>query len=249
MVGARQCTPGGAMAAAEFAAGVADVGLVVCSGLALGVDTHAHKGALSANGDTVAVLGSGVERIYPKQNIALAHQVAERGALVSECWPTEPPTAHNFPKRNRIISGLSLGTIVVEAAIASGSLITARLAAEQNREVFAVPGSIFSEQSRGCHALIQQGAKLVANINDVLEELPTIQRGRVNQIQQGDKGEQTLLPFKRVLDSVGFETTDIDSIINRSGFEMAVVLEQLLTLELQNWIRAVPGGYVRIKRS
>ncbi|WP_095507076.1 DNA-processing protein DprA [Paraferrimonas sedimenticola] len=248
MVGSRRCTPGGAKVATELAASACDADLTVVSGLAQGIDTHAHKGALSAKGRTIAVQGCGLERVYPSANRRLADQIVDSGALVSECWPEQAPQKGQFPKRNRIISGLSLGTLVVEAAVQSGSLITARLAAEQGREVFAVPGSILSEQSGGCHRLIQQGAKLVTGISDVLEELPGVQRQRLASLTSKD-AQQTQLPFRRVLDSVGFEVTDLDSILESSGLAMELVLEQLLTLELQGWISAVPGGYVRLKRS
>ncbi len=171
IVGSRNPTPGGESTARDFARHLAAAGVTVTSGLALGVDGAAHEGALDAEGVTVAVMGTGLDRVYPARHRDLAHRIAVRGALVSEFAPGTPPKGDHFPRRNRIISGLSLGTLVVEAALRSGSLITARLASEQGREVFAIPGSIHNPLARGCHALIRQGAKLVETGQDILDEL------------------------------------------------------------------------------
>ncbi len=171
IVGSRNPTPQGVVNARAFAHSLSQAGLVVVSGMALGIDGAAHEGALDAGGTTVAVVGTGLDRVYPKRHLALAHRIAEHGAVVSELPLGTPPLAHNFPRRNRLISALSQGTLVVEAALQSGSLITARLALEQGKEVFAIPGSIHAPQARGCHALIKQGTKLVESAQDVLEEL------------------------------------------------------------------------------
>ena len=251
MVGSRNPTPQGAANAREFGHALAHAGLTVVSGLALGVDGAAHQGALEGAGNaniaTIAVVGTGLDRIYPKQNAALARQIASQGLLLSEYPLGTPPLSANFPKRNRIISGLSLGTLVVEAAMQSGSLITARMALEQGKEVFAIPGSIHSTQSRGCHALIKQGAKLVESAQDVMEEL-----GAYRSVQNPPVGEREsdlleadahLPPAQRALiNALGFEPCSLDALQARTGLETANLQAELMSLELQGWLVRLPGG-------
>ena len=249
VIGSRNATYYGRDKAALFARQLTDVGLVVTSGLALGVDACAHQGALQGNGQTIAVLGSGLANIYPKRNIALAKAIIADGLLVSEFWPHTPPLAKNFPRRNRIISGLSVGTLVIEASIKSGSLITAKYALEQNREVFALPGSIDNQQACGCHWLIKQGAKLVTEVADIIDELQLIVSSAPVQLALlEDKNTGNTLPFPKLLDSVGFEATSIDLVVERSGETVQQVQSQLLELELEGWIAQVPEGYVRLRR-
>lgn len=256
IVGSRDATPTGLKHSYEFAQQLVERGIVVSSGLAAGVDGAAHSGALAASNDqeckTTAVLGTGVDVVYPKRHQKLYHDIQLQGCVVSEFWPDTQPYAGNFPKRNRIISGLSLGTVVIEASRRSGSLITARLANEQGREVFALPGSVLSHQSQGCHDLIKSGAKLVDCVDDVLEELPSIYQFHLEEIKSRHNICQEVdldLPFPKLLASVGYEATAIDAIVEHSGATIDQVLEQLLELELQGWISAVPGGYVKLKRS
>lgn len=250
MVGSRQATPCGLETARRLAAALAASGLTVTSGLALGVDAASHRGALDAGGLTVAVAGAGPDRIYPRQHRRLANTITDNGALISEFSPGTPPLARNFPRRNRIISGLSLGVLVVEAARCSGSLITARLAGEQGREVFAVPGPIQSPLAGGCHDLIRQGAKLVENVSDVLEELPA---GAWTSRQNRAESPFELAPNdldaaqRSVLGSVAHHATDVDTVIARSGLTADKVSSILLALELRGLIVPVPGGaYCRI---
>jgi DNA processing protein len=202
-------------------------------------------------GHTVAVVGTGLDRVYPKKHLALAHRIAERGLILSEFPLGTPPLTANFPRRNRIISGLSHGTLVIEAALQSGSLITARLAAEQGKEVFAIPGSVHSPQSRGCHLLIKQGAKLVESAQDVLEELQlplsfaTAQASTVVAMTptetQEDKEESPLLQ------ALGFDATSLDALQARTGWPTAQLQAQLLALELNGQVARLPGGlFVRI---
>lgn len=252
IVGSRNASRGGLDMAAELAYHLASQGFVITSGMATGIDGAAHKAALAANGSTMAVLGSGVERIYPKRHQQLYHDIIQSGCVISEYWPQIGPYAGNFPKRNRIVSGLSLGTVVVEANRKSGSLISARLAMEQNREVFAVPGSVLGGYSQGCHDLIKNGAKLVESAADIIEELGSLSDYHLEQlhhrhhIQDNDICD---LPFPSLLASVGYETTAIDAVVEDSGKPIDLVLVQMLELELQGWVAAVPGGYVRLKRS
>lgn len=244
IVGARAVSPQGAETAAGFAAELTRCGLLVTSGLAQGVDAAAHRGALAAGGATVAVCGTGLDRIYPARHRELAREIAARGVLVSEFPAGTPALAENFPRRNRIISGLSLGVLVVEAAPQSGSLITARLAAEQGREVFAIPGSIHSPMSRGTHALIRNGAKLTESVHDILEELalqlgeafaPARERGAA-------PGPQLDPERQRVLDAVGFEPTTFDRLVERLAMPVDALSSALLTLELDGRIAPAPGG-------
>ena len=251
IVGSRNPTPQGAANAREFGRALAHTGLTVVSGLALGVDGAAHEGALEGAGNatiaTIAVVGTGLDRVYPKQNASLARQIASRGLLLSEYPLGTPPLAANFPQRNRIISGLSLGTLVVEAALQSGSLITARMALEQGKEVFAIPGSIHSTQSRGCHALIKQGAKLVESAQDVMEELGAYRPAAAEPLTALEPelldGEAHLPPAQRALvNALGFEPCSLDALQARTGMDTANLQAELMSLELQGWLLRLPGG-------
>jgi DNA processing protein len=215
--------------------------------LALGVDSAAHLGALEgAHADqlaTVAVVGTGLDRVYPKRNLALAHRIARHGVLLSEYLLGTPPLPANFPKRNRLIAGLTQGTLVVEAALQSGSLITARLAAEQGKEVFAIPGSIQSPQARGCHALIKQGAKLVENIQDVLEELqPQIASKTIATSTDGTCVAEENDAEDSLLNALGYDPVSLDALVARTGMDTASLQVQLLELELDNRVARLPGG-------
>jgi DNA processing protein len=244
MVGSRSPTAAGRRNAYDFAAALARAGLTITSGLAVGVDAASHAGALDVEGVTIAVLGTGVDTVYPAANEALAERIRTRGALVSEFPPRTAPAACNFPRRNRVISGLSRGTLVVEATCRSGSLITARFAAEQGREVFAIPGSIHSPQSRGCHKLIREGAKLVEDLADVLSELqiPLPKQG----VNSSKRLPETLLPldkeYEMLLDALGFEPATLDDLIERTGLSSESVASMLLILELDGCVAALPGG-------
>lgn len=250
VVGSRNPTAQGAEHARQFAKSLHGAGLTIVSGLALGVDAAAHEGALESAGlgedqpATIAVVGTGLDRVYPAANRALAHRIARQGLLVSEYPLGTPPLAPNFPKRNRIISGLSQGTLVVEAALASGSLITARLAAEQGREVFAIPGSIHSPQSRGCHALIRQGAKLVESAQDVLEELSLPAAAAAPAGASGPQGLGRGHPRQDspLLQALGFDPMGLDALLARTGMDAASLQVQLLELELAGNVARLPGG-------
>lgn len=249
MVGSRSPSAAGREIAASFAETLAIAGLVITSGLALGIDAASHSGALKAPGKTIAVCGTGVDRIYPTSHRQLAQAIRQQGALVSALPLGAPPTAHHFPERNRIISGLSLGVIVVEAALQSGSLITARLAADQGREVFAIPGSIHNPLSRGCHYLIKNGAKLVENADDILEELgplasllPTSKRLIHDEIKAENQGD-TLTETVRL--AIDFTSTPVDLIIARTQLSSEIVSAQLLLLELAGQIKHDALGYYR----
>lgn len=255
IVGSRNPTPTGAETAFAFARAFARAGLVITSGLALGIDAAAHRGALAAQGLTIAVAGNGLDRTYPARNHELAQRIAEHGLLVSAFPPGTPPLAANFPRRNRILSGLSLGVLVVEAAQRSGSLITARLASEQGREVFAVPGSIHNPLARGCHALIRSGAKLVETAQDVLEEIAPqleVELGRgdaretaavVGDTTVDAAGEFESDPeYRRLLECLGHEPTAVDTLVERTGLTPEAISSMLLILELQGYVAPVPGG-------
>lgn len=258
MVGARNPTPSGRENAYAFAGHLARCGLTITSGLALGIDAESHRGALSS-GTTVAVRGTGVDVDYPRENATLAAQIVERGALISELPLGAPPLKGHFPRRNRIISGLSLGTLVVEAAIRSGSLITARLASDQGREVFAIPGSIHSPLSHGCHRLIRQGAKLVETADDIFEELRSLARvldpsiflppgamPRRNPEISGASLPRLDKEYEILLDALGFEPAGVDLLVVRTGLGADEVASMLLILELEGHIHSHPGGlYVR----
>jgi DNA processing protein len=251
IVGSRTPTPSGRTTARDFAAALACSGLTITSGLAVGVDAASHEGALLADGLTVAVFGTGLDMVYPSQNTGLAARIRQRGALVSEFPPRTGPSRRNFPQRNRVISGLSHGTLVVEAACRSGSLVTAKWAAEQGREVFAIPGSIHSRVSRGCHKLIRDGATLVENPAEVVAELRipqcrqrlTATAVRSHELPALDK------EYEMLLDALGFEPATIDDLIARTGFPGGAVASMLLILELDGCVAALPGGrYDRIPK-
>jgi DNA processing protein len=246
IVGSRNPTPQGAVNARQFAKALAERGLCVVSGLALGVDGAAHEGALAGAAPntcaTVAVVGTGLDRVYPKQHLDLAHRIAERGVMVSEFHLGTPALTGNFPKRNRLISGLSQSVLVIEAALKSGSLITARLANEQGKDVFAIPGSIHSQQSRGCHFLIKQGAKLVENAEDVLEEMnldspaPRIQKGDVDEEASESAADSALIA------ALGFDIVSLDALQARTGLPTPELQAKLLELELDGLVTRLPGG-------
>jgi DNA processing protein len=239
VVGSRNPTAQGEKNALAFAQALSDANLTIVSGLALGIDACAHRGALQGLGSTIAVVGTGLDRVYPARNRELAHTIANEGLLLSEFALGTPPLPGNFPRRNRILSGLSLGCLVVEAAVGSGSLITAQLAGEQGREVFAIPGSIHSALSKGCHALIKQGAKLVETARDVLEELgwgtlpPNDEDGHHTPLSADDEA---------LLKTVGYDPVDLDSLCDRTGLPVSILSAQLLQLELAGLILALPGG-------
>ena len=237
IVGSRNATAQGERNAEEFAKALSGAGLTIVSGLALGIDAAAHRGGLAAQGSTVAVLGTGIDLVYPQRNAALAAEIAERGLLVSEFALGTPAAAHNFPRRNRLISGLARGCLVIEAALASGSLITARLAADQGREVFAVPGSIHSPLSKGCHALLKAGAKLVECAEDVLSELSGLRaRAHAGAAVAANGEAGGLLAF------MGHDPVDVDALCERAGLSVDQVSSELLRLELDGRVTALPGG-------
>ncbi len=250
MVGTRAPSYYGKRHAHSFATELVREGLVVTSGLAIGVDSECHRSVLAAEGHTIAVLGTGLANIYPKRHQKLAQQIREKGALVSEFSPFTQARPEHFPRRNRIVSGLSLGVVVIEAALNSGSLISARYAVEQGREVFALPGAIDNPMASGCHYLIQQGAKLITQISDITDELTYINVS--TKFEQTDlfsaDPETVSLPNQIILDSVGYEVTTADIIAERSQQPVSQVLTSLIELELDNWVSVVPGGYVRSQR-
>lgn len=244
VVGSRQPTPQGADHARRFARELGEQGFTVVSGLALGVDAAAHEGALEAGAPTVAVMATGPDRVYPARHRALAQRIAAGGVLLTEHAPGTPALAEHFPQRNRLIAGLAEGTLVVEAALRSGSLITARLASEAGREVFAVPGSILSLQSQGCHALIKQGAKLVETVQDIVEELA------------GGRPRQAALPLAPdeppddpLLAALGHEPATLDALVDRTGWPTADLLARLLELELAGRVARLPGGLYQRRES
>ncbi|MCX7184216.1 MAG: DNA-processing protein DprA [Nitrosospira sp.] len=243
IVGSRNATPQGLSNAEAFAAAASNAGLCIISGMALGVDAAAHRGGLHGIAASIAVVGTGLDIIYPARNRELAHELAEKGALISEFPLGTPAIGSNFPRRNRIISGMSRGCLVVEAALQSGSLITARQALEQGRDVFAIPGSIHSPLSRGCHALIKQGAKLVESAQDILEELGyQVTSAATNDAAKTDLEDSVLLRH------LGHDASDIDTLCIRSGLTAEAVSAMLLALELDGVVANLPGGrYQRIR--
>jgi DNA processing protein len=265
IVGSRHMTSYGAENARAFASDLAQKGLSITSGLALGIDTEAHQGALEVGGSTIAVMGTGIDKIYPAINLKLARQIAEQGCLVSEMAFGTPPDKRNFPRRNRIISGLSLGVLVVEAALQSGSLITARFATEQNREVFAIPGSIHNALSKGCHALLKSGAKCVESAEDMLIELKpwlesqlkfdemTVRTKEPALLQPTKKAKKTPVLDSPVLDSdyqqlydfIHHDPLSINELIEKTGFAPNVVSSMLFKLELDGHVVHKPEGYAR----
>ena len=242
IVGSRNATPQGLQNARNFARAFAEAGVTVVSGMALGIDGAAHEGALEgAAADTVAtiaVVGTGLDRVYPRQHQDLAHRIAGRGMIVSEYALGMPPLPENFPRRNRLIAALSQGTLVVEAALQSGSLITARLAAEQGREVFAIPGSIHSPHARGCHALLRQGAKLVESAQDVLEDL----RYTLAQARPTPAGDEPREGENPLLEAMGYDPIGLDALIARTGIPAPLLQARLLELELAGAVARLPGG-------
>ena len=251
VVGSRNPTAAGREIAADFAAFLAGAGLGVASGLALGIDAAAHEGALAGGGKTVAVMATGPDRVYPKRHAELARRIADNGALVTEFPPGTPSLPEHFPRRNRIISGLALGTLVVEAALGSGSLITARLAAEQGREVFAIPGSILSPLARGCHALIRDGAQLVERPSDILEALgASAFAPPAEDAQMQPSTTEPDADYKLLTDAIGFHPVTADGIAERTGLTPQAVSSMLLILELQGEVEALPGArYARRRRT
>lgn len=247
MVGSRQPTPTGRKVAHNFAAELSQQGYVITSGMARGIDSESHKGALQAGGLTIAVLGHGLEQVYPASNKALAEAIAAQGALVSEYFPDVQARAELFPQRNRIVVGLSIGTIVIEAGLKSGTLISANLAAEYSRDVFAVPGSVYSPQSQGCHQLIQQGAKLVTSVADIVEEWSFFSKSCLTNTPEQEKSNETDLFASQLLANVGDEVTAVDLIAQRAGLVIADATIALLQLELAGEVAAVPGGYIRVR--
>ncbi|MDF2867118.1 MAG: protecting protein DprA [Gammaproteobacteria bacterium] len=253
IVGSRNPTKIGAETAEQFAQYLAQAGVTITSGLAFGIDGASHRGALNANrdkvfiGKTIAVMGTGLNHIYPARHQALSEAIlAQGGALVSEFAPNVKPRPENFPRRNRIISGVSLGVLVVEAALQSGSLITARYAMEQGREVFAIPGSIHNPLARGCHALLKQGAKLVETAQDIIEELGALYQASIQVVEPEYVVPELDSEYQFLLTCINYEPTTVDFIVARSGFTANVVSSMLLILELQGIISAVPGGYIRL---
>lgn len=266
MVGTRHPTVEGAQIAKHFAAELAQAGFTIVSGLALGIDAASHQGALSTTGRTVAVAGTGLDQVYPAQHLELAYKIAEKGALISEFPPGTPPDSPHFPQRNRIISGLCLGTVVIEASMKSGSLITARYANEQGREVFAVPGALSNPQSRGCHQLIKDGAKLVESAEDIIEELrlhlpiaPTTESPVISITQpiSSSLAPAVTAPpplfeadpeYTSLLKYMDTTATSVDKLVDASGLTAEAISSMLLILELQGVVKAQSGGlYLRVK--
>lgn len=245
VVGSRNATVQGIRNAEQFSEALSFAGLCISSGQAAGIDTAAHQGALRGPGSTIAVIGTGADIVYPARNRNLAHLIAEGGCIVSEYSLGTPALAPNFPRRNRIISGLAKGVLVVEAAAQSGSLITARMAAEQGREVFAIPGSIHSPLSKGCHQLIRQGAKLVESAQDILEELQ-LQTHFAQTLPQPAFQTGKTEPFVSILlKEIDFDPVHMDMLASRTGIDISSLTAELLTLELGGQLEALPGGYYR----
>jgi DNA processing protein len=237
VVGSRNATAQGMRNAEAFSKSASDAGLCIVSGMAHGIDAAAHFGGLGGIGSSIAVVGTGLDKVYPAANRELAHRLAQNGAIISEFPLGTPPLAANFPRRNRIISGLSLGCLVVEASVQSGSLITARMALEQGRDVFAIPGSIHSPQSKGCHALIKQGAKLVENASDILDELG----------YRSTSATPDTAPEHALFVHLGFDPLEVETLAQRSGLTIGELSAILLQLELDGHVASLPGGlYQRI---
>ena len=249
VVGSRNPSPAGVEHAAIFSGALARLGFAVTSGLAEGIDAASHVAALDAGGTTIAVAGNGLDKVYPVRNARLAKRIEAQGAIVSEFPPGVPPRAANFPRRNRLISGLSLGVVVVEAALRSGSLITARLAAEQGREVFAIPGSIDNPMSRGCHRLISDGAKLVESVSDVVGELGVMLQ--TNEACLGStsvthmdsaQNKNASIEEKTILSALGGDPASVDKLVERTGLTAEKVSSILLALEIDGCVASAPGG-------
>ena len=274
VVGSRHATDYGLAAARRLGSDLAACGITIVSGMARGIDTAAHLGALDADGSTIAVLGSGLNRIYPSENMELFQKISIKGAVISEFALNAGPDPHHFPIRNRVISGMSLGTVIVEGSMNSGSLITARLAVEQGREVFAVPGSIRSYKSAGSHYLIKQGAKLIENVDDILEEiLPQLEQPAVKPVSPGRKALETesgpekpvndgkirpaapekdegnlSLADRKILEAIAGGKTHADDIIAQTGFPPAEVMSALIVLELNGRVEQHPGKWFTLKK-
>ncbi len=249
LIGSRHASASGLHIAHDLSAELSRYGICIVSGFAAGIDTAAHQGCLHAQGKTIAVLGTGIDRVYPASNRDLAHQISATGLLLSEFPLGTAPIAHNFPRRNRIIAGLSQAIIVIEATLESGSLITARLGLEMNKEVMAVPGSIHNPHSKGCHALIKQGAKLVESVNDILEECPLLPQIRpVNELTKEKTTPITCVnELSPLLKEMGFDPIHPDQLVDKLGISATDVYAELLQLELQGKIAALSGGrYQRI---
>jgi len=244
VVGSRTPTRTGLANTQYFCQSLVANGLTITSGLALGIDGEAHRVALSEKGYTIAVMGTGLNLVYPATHRQLAHSISEQGLLISEYFPDERGSAASFPRRNRIIAGLSLGTLVVEAALKSGSLITARIAMDEGREVFAVPGNINNSLAQGCHSLIKQGAKLVEKGEDILDELPSL--AAAHKIASNETRPLLNQETAEFLKSVDFETTSMDTILERSQLPIETVTNKLLLLELDGWVINACGGYSRV---
>ena len=241
IVGSRNASTQGCANAGNFARALADAGLCVVSGMALGIDTAAHEGALQGAGSTIAVIGTGIDRVYPARNRALAHRIADLGCIVSEYALGTPPVENNFPRRNRIISGMVAGVLVVEAAAQSGSLITAQMAAEQGREVFALPGSIHSALAKGCHQLIREGARLVETVDEVLDAMRISPLARTPALAVSiDADEDDAL-----LAALGHDPVEPDALLARVGGDAAALAGELLALELAGLVERLPGGRVQ----
>ncbi len=256
VVGSRSATPGGLEIAREFSHILSEAGLVITSGMALGIDAAAHQGALESTGKTIAVLGTGPDRIYPAKHLKLAEQIVNTGTIVTEFVPGTTPNKGNFPRRNRVISGLALGTLVVEAAKQSGSLISARFAMEQGKEVFAIPGSIRNPQAKGTHALIREGAKLVESVEDIIEDLgPLFLTLFSEQASVEDKLAIEAAPDKKfegeqkvVMENIGYDPVSVNELVERSGLTASKVSSILLSLELEGHVSSQAGGiYLRNK--
>lgn len=239
IVGSRNASVQGEKNAEAFARDLCSYGLCIVSGLALGIDGAAHRGALQANGATIAVVGTGLDIVYPAKHRDLAHQIVERGLIISEFALGTPSKPQNFPKRNRIISGLSLGCLVVEANLQSGSQITARLSAEQGREVFAIPGSIHSPMSKGCHQLIKQGAKLVDSLQDIVEELDL--NHHIPAITRDDESDKATTHHP-LLDLMGYEAITLENLVHLSHLTVSEVSSMLMLLELEGRVTSLAGG-------
>jgi DNA processing protein len=247
VVGSRNATPVGAQNAEAFSRALSSAGLTIISGMALGIDAAAHRGGLDGGASSIAVVGTGLDLVYPARNRALAHELAERGLIISEFSLGTPALAKNFPRRNRIISGLSRGVLVVEAALASGSLITARQAAEQGREVFAIPGTIHSPFSKGCHQLIKQGAKLVDDANDILTELqwPLMPGAtRALNVNASDDEADAEEPSESdpVLAAMGYDPVSLDALMERVALPAQAIMARMTELELSGVVAPMPGG-------
>jgi DNA processing protein len=237
IVGSRNPTPQGLANARAFGAALSEAGFSIVSGLALGIDGAAHEGGLQGPGATIAVVGTGLDRVYPRRHLALARRIADDGLMLSEFALGTPPLNHHFPQRNRLIAGLSQGTLVVEAALQSGSLITARLASEAGREVFAIPGSIHSPQARGCHWLLKQGAKLVDSAQDVFDEL------RPGRLTVTHAQAPASAPPDALLAALGHEPSSLDALAERTGWSAAELNTRLLDLELEGRVARLPGQF------